>query len=108
MSTFAVILPAAGKSSRFKDQHYKKPFAVLNNRAVWLHSAERFVGRGDVKQVIVVIAAEDREVALAGAWKRVVTSDGHGEGRAFDGVLRANQGTLLLSRGVSASRSRRA
>jgi 2-C-methyl-D-erythritol 4-phosphate cytidylyltransferase len=61
VSTFAVILPAAGKSSRFKDQHYKKPFAILNNRAVWLHSAERFVGRGDVKQVIVVISAEDRE-----------------------------------------------
>ncbi len=58
--------------------------------------------------VLVNFAAEDREVALAGAWKRVVTSDGHGEGRAFDGVLRANQGTLLLSRGVSASRSRRA
>jgi len=61
MSTFAVIIAAAGKSSRFKDEHYKKPFAVLDNRAVWLHSAERFVSRGDVKQVIVVISAEDRE-----------------------------------------------
>lgn len=61
MSTFAVIIAAAGKSSRFKDQHYKKPFAVLDNRAVWLHSAERFVSRSDVKQVIVVISAEDRE-----------------------------------------------
>ena len=27
MSKFAVILPAAGKSSRFRDPHYKKPFA---------------------------------------------------------------------------------
>lgn len=61
MSTFAVILPAAGKSSRFKDPHYKKPFVPLDNRAVWLHSAERFVNRDDVKQLIVVIAPEDRE-----------------------------------------------
>lgn len=61
MSTFAVILPAAGKSSRFHDKHYKKPFAPLNDRAVWLHSAEKFLNRDDVKQVIVVISPEDRE-----------------------------------------------
>jgi 2-C-methyl-D-erythritol 4-phosphate cytidylyltransferase len=61
VATFAVILPAAGKSSRFKDQHYKKPFAPLDNRAVWLHSAERFLNRDDVKQVLLVIAPEDRE-----------------------------------------------
>lgn len=61
MSKFAVILPAAGKSSRFKDKHYKKPFAILDKRAVWLHSAERFVSRSDVKQVIVIISPEDRE-----------------------------------------------
>jgi 2-C-methyl-D-erythritol 4-phosphate cytidylyltransferase len=58
---FAVIMPAAGASSRFKDKHYKKPFAPLANRAVWLHSAEKFLHRQDVKQVIVVISAEDRE-----------------------------------------------
>ncbi len=61
MAKFAVILPAAGKSSRFNDAHYKKPFAVLAGRAVWLHSAERFLQRDDVVQVILVIAAEDRE-----------------------------------------------
>ncbi len=61
MATFAVILPAAGKSSRFHDQNYKKPFAPLANRAVWLHSAERFLARSDVKQLIIVIAPEDRE-----------------------------------------------
>ncbi len=61
MASFAVILPAAGKSSRFKDPHYKKAFAPLDNRAVWMHSAEKFVNRNDVRQVIVVIAAEDRE-----------------------------------------------
>ena len=61
MSKFAVILAAAGKSSRFRDKNYKKPFAPLANRAVWLHSAERFLGRDDVKQLLLVISAEDRE-----------------------------------------------
>lgn len=61
MSKFAVILPAAGKSSRFHDKNYKKPFAPLADRAVWLHSAEKFLHRQDVKQVIVVISPEDRE-----------------------------------------------
>ena len=42
MSSFAVILPAAGRSSRFHDKHYKKPFIPLDNKAVWLHSAEKF------------------------------------------------------------------
>ncbi|MBX9790315.1 MAG: 2-C-methyl-D-erythritol 4-phosphate cytidylyltransferase [Pirellulales bacterium] len=61
MSKFAVILPAAGRSSRFKDKHYKKPFAPLANRAVWIHAAERFLNREDVAQVILVISPEDRE-----------------------------------------------
>jgi 2-C-methyl-D-erythritol 4-phosphate cytidylyltransferase len=56
-----VILPAAGRSSRFRDEHYKKPFAPLDNRAVWLHSAEKFINRDDVKQVIIVISPEDEE-----------------------------------------------
>lgn len=61
MSKFAVILPAAGGSSRFHDKNYKKPFAPLANKALWLHSAERFLSRADVIQTILVIAVEDRE-----------------------------------------------
>ena len=61
MATYAVILPAAGKSSRFKDKNYKKPFAPLAARAVWLHSAEKFLHRKDVKQLLVVVSPEDRE-----------------------------------------------
>jgi 2-C-methyl-D-erythritol 4-phosphate cytidylyltransferase len=61
VAKFAVILPAAGRSSRFRDKHYKKPFAPLAGRAIWLHSAERFLGRHDVVQLILVIAPEDRE-----------------------------------------------
>ena len=56
MGKFAVILPAAGRSSRFHDQNYKKPFVPLANRAVWLHSAERFLNRDDVIQVVMVIS----------------------------------------------------
>jgi len=56
-----VILAAAGKSSRFEDANYKKPFAPLAGRPVWLHAAEKFTDRSDVKQVVVVIAPEDRE-----------------------------------------------
>ncbi len=59
--TFAVILPAAGASRRFRDKSYKKPFAPLAGRAVWLHSAERFLARDEVKQLILVVADEDRE-----------------------------------------------
>jgi 2-C-methyl-D-erythritol 4-phosphate cytidylyltransferase len=61
MPTYAVILAAAGSSSRFNDKHYKKPFAPLEGRAVWLHSAEKFLARKDVPQAILVISAEDRE-----------------------------------------------
>jgi 2-C-methyl-D-erythritol 4-phosphate cytidylyltransferase len=61
MSSFAVILAAAGKSSRFKDKNYKKPFVPLDGRAVWLHSAEKFLNRDDVKQLVLVISADDRE-----------------------------------------------
>ncbi len=61
MPKFSVILPAAGRSSRFADKNYKKPFAPLNNRAVWMHSAERFINRSDVVQVLLVISPDDQE-----------------------------------------------
>ena len=61
MATFSVILAAAGKSSRFKDPNYKKPFAQLKQKAIWLYSAELFLKRNDVKQVIIVISPEDKE-----------------------------------------------
>ncbi len=61
MSTVAVILPAAGASRRFHDKNYKKPFAPLAGKAVWLHSAEKFLSRKEVKQLIVVVSDVDRE-----------------------------------------------
>lgn len=64
MPAFGVILAAAGQSSRFQDANYKKPFAPLAGRAVWMHSAEKFLERDDVKQVVIVVAPEDREAFL--------------------------------------------
>lgn len=61
VATFAVIMPAAGKSSRFGDKNYKKPFAPLANRPVWMYATEKFLARDDVKQLILVISPEDRE-----------------------------------------------
>lgn len=58
---FAVILPAAGRSSRFGNAKEKKVYAELDGRAVWLRSVAPFVNRDDVAQVIIVIAPDDRE-----------------------------------------------
>jgi 2-C-methyl-D-erythritol 4-phosphate cytidylyltransferase len=61
MAHFAVILPAAGQSSRFRDKE-KKPFANLDGRAVWLRSAELFVSRSDVCQCLIVVSPADQEL----------------------------------------------
>src|SRR5262245_13820003 len=61
MPAFAVILPAAGKSTRFGGRE-KKPFANIDGRAVWLRTAELFVNRPDVVQVMLVIFPDDREL----------------------------------------------
>jgi 2-C-methyl-D-erythritol 4-phosphate cytidylyltransferase len=61
MPSFAVILPAAGKSSRFRDKE-KKPFTNLDGRAVWLRSAELFITRPDVVQCLIVVAPDDQEL----------------------------------------------
>ncbi|MBQ15836.1 MAG: 2-C-methyl-D-erythritol 4-phosphate cytidylyltransferase [Planctomycetaceae bacterium] len=60
MASFAVILPAAGKSNRFSSGN-KKPFVDLKGRAVWIRAAEAFVNRDDVVQTLVVVAEEDLE-----------------------------------------------
>lgn len=64
MPRFGVILAAAGQSSRFQDAHYKKPFAPLAGRPVWMHSAGKFTDREDVAQVVIVVAPDDRELFL--------------------------------------------
>jgi 2-C-methyl-D-erythritol 4-phosphate cytidylyltransferase len=61
MPSFAVILPAAGKSSRFGGRE-KKPFVNLDGTAVWLRSANLFANRAEVVQTILIISPDDREL----------------------------------------------
>lgn len=82
MPSFGVILAAAGQSSRFQDANYKKPFAPLAGRAVWLHSAEKFLEREDVKRVVIVVAPDDRETFI----------EKFGANLAFMGVTLASGG----------------
>ncbi|MCS6864328.1 MAG: 2-C-methyl-D-erythritol 4-phosphate cytidylyltransferase [Gemmataceae bacterium] len=60
MARFAVILPAAGRSSRFGGME-KKPFLSLAGRPIWQRSAEQFWNRDEVSKVYIVIAPEDRD-----------------------------------------------
>src|SRR5215471_14203379 len=50
MPRFAVIIPAAGKSSRFGGME-KKPFVSLDGRPVWQRASEPFWSRDDVSRV---------------------------------------------------------
>src|SRR5436305_1564997 len=91
MPTVAVIIPAAGKSSRFGGRD-KKPFVSLDGRAVWLRSCELFWTRDNVSKVYLVVAPEDREefrgrfgAAIAFANAEIV--DGGAE--RFDSVANA-------------------
>ena len=61
MARFAVILPAAGNSTRMSGFQRKKPFVELKGRAVWLRTAEHFIGRDDVCQTILVVSPSDME-----------------------------------------------
>jgi 2-C-methyl-D-erythritol 4-phosphate cytidylyltransferase len=59
MPSFAVILPAAGSSSRFGDPRRKKPFIELKGRPVWVRSLELFLSRDDVKQSLIVLPPDE-------------------------------------------------
>ncbi len=85
MPRFAVILPAAGRSTRFGSAE-KKVFAALDGRAVWLRSAELFVSRPDVCQCIVVTAPDDRPLFRT-ADVRIQFADGGAE--RFESVANA-------------------
>lgn len=61
MSNFAVIIPAAGQSTRFGDSRRKKPFIELKGRPVWVRAVEVFTNRDDVKQILIVVSPEDMD-----------------------------------------------
>jgi len=57
----AAIICAAGTSSRFGGKR-KKAFVDVAGRAVFFRSVELFSNRDDVKQVLLGIASEDKEL----------------------------------------------
>ena len=61
MSRFAVILPAAGKSTRMSGFQRKKPFVELKGRPVWVRTAEYFTSRNDVTETILVVSPHDMD-----------------------------------------------
>lgn len=61
MARFAVVLPAAGKSTRMSGFQRKKPFVELKGRPVWVRTAEHFQGRPDVCQTILVVSPDDMD-----------------------------------------------
>ena len=64
MPRFAVILPAAGQSTRFGTTAGKKIYQELDGRPIWMRAVEPFLNRDNVGQIIVAISAEDRETFM--------------------------------------------
>jgi len=62
MKDIAIILAAAGKSTRFRDPYSKKVFALASSKPVWQHSAQMFAEHPRVAQIIMAIAPEDKEL----------------------------------------------
>ncbi|MCK4998931.1 MAG: 2-C-methyl-D-erythritol 4-phosphate cytidylyltransferase [Anaerohalosphaera sp.] len=60
MSKIAVIVCAAGASTRFAGKE-KKPFVDIAGRPAFLRSVDIFLKRDDVKQIILAISPEDEE-----------------------------------------------
>jgi 2-C-methyl-D-erythritol 4-phosphate cytidylyltransferase len=61
MAKVAVIIPAAGAGKRFGGD-VKKPFALLDNRPIFVRALELFINREDVCQTILTVAPDDYEV----------------------------------------------
>lgn len=63
MKTYSVILPTAGKSLRFTadvgSTRMKKSFVEIAGKPLWRHSVDIFVAIPCVRQIVIVLAAED-------------------------------------------------
>lgn len=59
MPKFAVILAAAGQSTRFGESRRKKPFLELKGRPVWVRALEPFQQIENLVQSLVVVSPED-------------------------------------------------
>jgi 2-C-methyl-D-erythritol 4-phosphate cytidylyltransferase len=94
MSKFAVILAAAGSGSRFQTGNQKKTYAIVRDKPVWQHSADKFATREEVIQLIIVVAAEDTDWFLQTYGSRLAAMNAEvvagGEQRS-DSVVNAMQ-----------------
>ncbi|MCR9296570.1 MAG: 2-C-methyl-D-erythritol 4-phosphate cytidylyltransferase [bacterium] len=61
MSKFAVILAAAGKSTRFGDPFKNKVYATISGKPLWMYAAEKFSSRDDVGQILIAISPDDKD-----------------------------------------------
>lgn len=61
MAKVAVIIPAAGAGKRFGGE-VKKPFAMLDNRPIFVRAIELFINRPDVCQTILTVGSDDYDV----------------------------------------------
>jgi 2-C-methyl-D-erythritol 4-phosphate cytidylyltransferase len=77
--TTAVIIPAAGKGSRFGSETPKQ-FLPLRGKPIVFHVIERFLAEHHVARVIVCVAPEWRQfvedAATSGQWDRVTVTEG--------------------------------
>ncbi|MEQ1827950.1 MAG: 2-C-methyl-D-erythritol 4-phosphate cytidylyltransferase [Pirellula sp.] len=62
MKDIAILLAAAGKSTRFRDPFSKKVFALASGKPVWQHSAQLFAEHPRVGQIIMAISPEDKDL----------------------------------------------
>jgi 2-C-methyl-D-erythritol 4-phosphate cytidylyltransferase len=62
MKDVAVILAAAGRSSRFNDPYQKKVYASVHGKPVWQYSAQLFADHPRIGQIIMSIAADDKQL----------------------------------------------
>jgi len=62
MKDVAVILAAAGRSSRFNDPYQKKVYASVHGKPVWQYSAQLFSDHLRIAQIIMTISPEDKEM----------------------------------------------
>jgi len=60
MPKLAVIIPAAGSSTRFAGPQ-KKPFMSLDGKPLWQRACDLFWNRNDVLKTFLVIAPEDHD-----------------------------------------------
>jgi 2-C-methyl-D-erythritol 4-phosphate cytidylyltransferase len=59
MPQLALILAAAGQSTRFGQTVRKKPFLDLAGTPVWVRALQPFLHRGDLLQKIIVVAPDE-------------------------------------------------